>query len=92
MLEKEIEAAVVKHIEGYGGRALKLRIDGLNGFPDRTVFLPNGKCLFIEFKTPEGNVRPAQRKYITTLESLRQDVHIIRSVESGIELIESYMR
>ena len=91
MLERDIEARVVKYVESLGGEALKLRIDGKNGFPDRTVILPNGKVFFVEFKTPDGSLRSAQTKAIRRLTKLRQEVHVVRSVQAGLDLVDKIL-
>ena len=62
-MESHIEKSVVKYVEDVlKGEALKLRIDGKNGFPDRSIKLPNGIEFLIEFKTPTGKLRSAQKK------------------------------
>lgn len=48
-LESALEDRCVAKIEAAGGMALKLRIDGVRGLPDRTVLLPT-RVLFMEFK------------------------------------------
>jgi hypothetical protein len=51
--EAHIEKEAVRLIETvYGGEALKLRIDGKNGYPDRTVLLPDQPAFTVEFKRP----------------------------------------
>lgn len=88
MREHEIEKKVCQYVESYGGAALKLRCEGRNGFPDRTVILPNGKVIFIEFKTQNGRLRSAQQKCIDDLHSLRQEVYVVRSAQDGYDLID----
>jgi len=68
-LEAEVEIAFVKFAESKGCQALKLRIDGKNGWPDRTVITPQG-VFFVEFKSAKGRLRPMQRFYKSLLESL----------------------
>lgn len=42
MTESAIEKAFVQFAESVGCQALKLRLDGQNGWPDRTVVTPRG--------------------------------------------------
>lgn len=55
MAEKEgtIEHRIKKYVEGLGGRCEKLVLASEMGFPDRTIFLRDGRILFIEIKRPE---------------------------------------
>jgi len=48
--EAYVEKQFVRYAQEKKCLALKLRIDGQKGFPDRTVICPNGEILFIEFK------------------------------------------
>lgn len=52
MTEREIklEERCVAKVEAIGGAALKLAPAGTRGFPDRTVFLPEGIIFLVEFK------------------------------------------
>jgi len=75
-LEAELEKAFVDFAESKGCYALKLRIDGQNGFPDRTVLTPLG-VFFVEFKTPRGKLRPAQEEWIGRLRKLGFYVAVI---------------
>lgn len=65
--EAELELRFVTYAESVGCLALKLRIDGVNGFPDRTVIAPDGRIMFIEFKRKGGRLRPAQVKLLGDL-------------------------
>lgn len=50
--------------------ARKLREEKRNGFPDRSVILPGGRIVCIEFKAPKGDLDSAQ---ITRIAELRAD-------------------
>ncbi|MEM6471700.1 MAG: VRR-NUC domain-containing protein [Planctomycetota bacterium] len=67
--ESEIEEKFVRYALSLGCTALKLRIDGANGFPDRTVITPSG-VLFAEFKRHDGKFRPMQRVWMKRLTSM----------------------
>ena len=54
ILEKEIEAKLVKIVAKHGGRCLKWVCPGWTGVPDRIILLPGGRIRFAEIKRPEG--------------------------------------
>lgn len=69
-LEKQLEDDFVTFAESKGCLAIKLRTDGVNGFPDRTVLTPYG-VFFVEFKRSEKDeLRPAQKVMKRKLEGL----------------------
>jgi len=69
MLEKDIEKKLVAWCLTKGWECLKLRLDGQNGFPDRTIIAPHGIC-FIELKRPGGKLRARQRVWLDKLNSM----------------------
>jgi len=70
MIERDLEKQFVEHAESRGCLALKLRIDGQNGFPDRTVICPNGSVFFVEFKRPGGKLSVVQEQWIEQLQKM----------------------
>lgn len=90
-LEADIEKAFVEYAESRGCRALKLRIDGQNGFPDRTVITCNG-VLFIEFKRPKGKLRAAQKLWRLTLESMGFNVLVPTKIGEAESFLAEYLR
>lgn len=60
MLEKDLEAKLVKAVKAMGGRCLKWVCPGNRGVPDRIALLPGGRVVFIEMKRPQGKVDPLQ--------------------------------
>lgn len=52
MLEKEIEAHLVKRMKEIGGECYKWSSPGNRGVPDRICFFPNRKIVFVELKAP----------------------------------------
>lgn len=70
-LEKHAEASIVRWVKSQGGHALKLKIEGQRGFPDRTLFLPGAILLFVEAKREDGGVISQRQTYwVETLLSL----------------------
>jgi hypothetical protein len=62
LIEADLEREVVKWAIANGGRALKLKIDNERGFPDRTIFLPDGEILIPELKRPGKSKKYEQQK------------------------------
>lgn len=50
------------------------------GHPDITIFLPRGRCAFIENKTTKGRLSPVQRD---RHEALRAIGHVVEVIVSG---------
>lgn len=57
------------------GLALKIVSPGLDGMPDRIVFLLHGKMVFVEIKTHGNKKRPLQVRRKSQLESLGFSVY-----------------
>ena len=60
MLEREIEAYLIKQVEGRGGKAYKFVSPAHRGVADRIVVLPGGAVWFVEVKTDTGRLSPLQ--------------------------------
>lgn len=56
MLEKDIERKLVSGVHRLGGAAYKWTAPGQSGVPDRIVFLPGGRIVFVELKTENGRL------------------------------------
>jgi streptogramin lyase len=63
MLEKEIEAYLVRQVEGLGGKAWKFVSPAHRGVADRVVLLPSGAVWFVEVKTEVGRLSPLQEVF-----------------------------
>lgn len=67
MLEKQIEAKLVKGIEEMGGIAYKFVSPGNVGVPDRLIVLPGGCVQFVELKTDTGQLSAIQYEQMIRL-------------------------
>jgi len=86
MREAQIEKDFVRAVEEAGFLCLKLRADGRDGFPDRTVITPRG-CFFVEFKVPGGKLRGAQRVFIRKLRELDLPCEVATSAEKAFRAL-----
>ena len=85
MREKDIEKILVDGVKGTGGRAYKWVSPGNNGVPDRIVFLPGGRIIFVELKTDTGTLSQIKR-----LRELGQTVEVVKGISGVIQFFEDY--
>lgn len=90
MREKDIEKILVNGVKDVGGRAYKWVSPGNNGVPDRIVFLPEGRIVFVELKTESGTLSSLQRVQIKRLRQLGQTVEVVKGVSGVIQFFEDY--
>lgn len=89
--EADIEQAFCKYAKGKGCQALKLVILRKKGFPDRTVFCPKGRVLFIEFKRIGKKPSPAQIIMKKLLESLGFEYHVCDRIGQAEGILEEFL-
>lgn len=77
MLERDIEAKLIKEVRRLGGRAYKWVSPGSNGVPDRIVIMPGGKIIFVELKTTTGRLTDLQKMQQRILRQLGCDIRTI---------------
>ncbi len=59
---------------------VKAKATGLTaGHPDLTIFLPGGRCAFIENKTAKGRLSPAQVERHDALRAIGHTVEVVRA-------------
>lgn len=81
MLEKEIEAMLVKRVKALGGLCEKFTSPGRRAVPDRIVTLPGGRIIFVELKRPGGKPTELQLRDHARRRTLGCDVRVIDSKE-----------
>lgn len=87
----KIEDPVCEHATSLGVRAHKLKGAGNEGMPDR-IFTYRGFCLYVEFKTPTGRLRPAQKIVSKHLAEERQPTALIDTKAEGVALLDDWIR
>lgn len=94
LLEKHVEAKLVRELKKLGIKHIKLSAVGRRGLPDRQLFLPGGKSLFIELKSPErrDNLSPNQKVEIEALRALGFPVLVSCDAAECLEWIQNEIR
>lgn len=99
MLERDIEAHLVKRVKELGGIVRKLAWVGRQGAPDRVVFLPGRDCeeistIWVELKNPDtiktfpANAHErAQHREHERMRAMGQRVVVIGTIEQVEELL-----
>ena len=81
MLEKTIEASLVKHVKALGGMAEKFTSPSKRSVPDRLVTLPGGQIIFVELKAPGKKPTSKQELDHQRRRDLGCDVRVISTLE-----------
>lgn len=88
MLERAVEAHLVRRVRAAGGLALKWVSPSLVGVPDRVLLLPGGRVVFVEVKRPgSGRLSAAQQRVIRLLHGLGVEAYVIYSKVEADELL-----
>lgn len=87
LIEANIEDPVCDAAEKAGWLVRKLQWIGRVGAPDR-LMARDGRILLVEFKRPKGGPRPSQAREHRRFASVGVEIHVIDSLEAGLELIK----
>ena len=91
MLERDVEAHLVKRVKELGGECRKVQWLGRNGAPDRLVMLPaiHPKCgctipasVWVELKAPGQKAKPHQVREHARMRAMGQVVLVLDSPEA----------
>lgn len=85
--EKELEQKCIKEIHKHIGCIILKEIE--RHYPDRTILLPGGRAVFIEFKCPNSNnkLRIGQQIIKSRLEKLGFEVYVIDDESQFADLL-----
>lgn len=89
MLEKNIEAHLVKSVRRIGGVAYKFTSPAQRGVADRVVCLPDGSTWFVELKAAGGRLSPLQQVFQSEMARLRQNYVCLWSKDHVDEWVKS---
>ena len=81
MLEKDIEAHLVRRVRDAGGKAYKFVSPANRGVADRVVVMPGGRVWFVEVKAMGGRLSPLQRVFLDEVKGLGCNYKIVWSKE-----------
>ena len=96
MLEREVEAHLVKRVRELGGECRKVSWIGRHGAPDRLVMLPRGEAaiwnswtntIWIELRAPGQKAKPHQVREHQRMRDMGQRVVVIDSIDGVEELL-----
>lgn len=91
MLEKDLEAKLVREVKAMGGMCLKWVCPGNRGVPDRIALLPGGRIRFIEMKRPKGSrIDPLQKYWSRVLSKLGFKTYTIFTPEELEQAIKAF--
>lgn len=90
MLEKNIEAHLVKRVKALGGVAYKFTSPAHRGVADRVVCLPDGQTWFVELKTEGGRLSPLQKVFAADMARMNQKYVCLWNKEQVDEFITSH--
>lgn len=90
MLEKNIEAHLVKRVKALGGVAYKFTSPAHRGVADRVVCLPDGQTWFVELKTEGGRLSPLQKVFASDMARMNQKYVCLWNKEQVDEFITSH--
>lgn len=82
MRESVVEKRLRTQVEKMGGKAWKWVAPGTVGVPDRILFFPGGRIIFIELKAPGKKPEPIQEYRIKQLRGYGQQVEVLDSPEA----------
>lgn len=82
MLERRIEQRLIEQARKAGGVAIKWVAPAMSGVPDRIVFLPGGRVMFVELKAPGRRPTALQCRVHDVLTRLGADVRVLDSLEA----------
>jgi hypothetical protein len=83
MLEKTIEAALVRRVTKLGGLCEKFVSPGRRSVPDRLVTLPGGRIVFVELKAPGRKPTELQERDHERRRRMGFEVLVINSIEAA---------
>ena len=92
MLEKAIEAKLVKECKKRGWLCLKQNVTGRRGYPDRLIITVKAKYVWVELKTDVGKLSEPQRAAIKTLQNQKCAVYVTFGVEQMEMLVDMIER
>lgn len=89
--EHEIECYLRRRIRERGGDTRKWVSPGRPGVPDQIVIL-HGRVIFVEVKTMQGKISPAQSREMDRIRGLGAEVDVVFGIKSVDDFVERLSR
>ena len=89
--EVDIENPFVSYCKTKGCKALKLRLIGLRGFPDRSIFCPGERIFFIEFKRKGKKQTANQKLWQRILEGLGFEYYVCDDLDKAKDILDDFL-
>lgn len=87
VLEKDIEAYLVRRVKEAGGIAYKFTSPQRRSVPDRLLLLPAGRICFVECKRPGAKPTPAQLREHERIRALGFTVEVVDTKDRADEVL-----
>ena len=89
MLEKQLEAKIVKIAKDLDILCYKFISPSNRGVPDR-IFICRCSVFFIEFKSDKGKLTVQQEHTIDKFRKKRAVVYVVNNIEDGLKILEKH--
>ena len=88
--ESELQKKCIQYCKHQGWPVFHDRSRHVNepGWPDLTVYLPNGKTVLVELKAKAGKLRKEQKELKLRLHFLGHTVHVVKSFKKFVSILE----
>lgn len=90
MLEKNVEARLVRGIKARGGIPYKFTSPNRRSVPDRLCVMPGNVFIFVEVKTDKGRLTSGQSREIARLRDLGCAVEVVYGPDQVDEFLAGY--
>jgi len=91
MLERELEAVLVRHCRERNVKCLKWVSPSEAGVPDRILIGPNGQVGFVELKRPGGKLTPLQARFADMLLARSAFYRMVDSLEKTRHAVDELL-
>jgi hypothetical protein len=81
-LERDVERRLKDRVASIGGMIRKVSWQGINGAPDRVIFLPKGKIVWVELKAPGKRPGSRQEREHELMAEMGQRVVVLDTIEA----------
>lgn len=89
--ESQIERRMTERIRDRGGLCLKWASPGSGGVPDRIVFLPGGRVVFVELKAAGGRLSDLQRWQHWRLQGMGAEVRTLYGLDEAMAFVDEVL-